>query len=77
MRDQITYGTLEVKVGTKVTWTSQCFGLCTVTFRNGGPDSGPMSKGETFTLTFDVPGSFQYYCQFDPTEMVGTIIVTN
>jgi hypothetical protein len=76
MRDARPYGTLEVKVGTEVIWTSTCFGPCTVTFRSGEIDSGEMAKGDTFKHTFDVPGSYPYYCQFDPAEMTGTIIVT-
>jgi plastocyanin len=76
MHDNISYGTLEVKVGTEVIWTSRCFSLCTITFRTGGVDSGLMKTGDTFKHTFDVPGSYQYYCQFDPAEMIGTIIVT-
>jgi plastocyanin len=76
MRDTRPYGTLEVKVGTEVIWTSACFGPCTITF-SGGVDSGPMKTGDTFRRTFSVPGSYPYYCQFDPEEMTGTIIVTN
>jgi plastocyanin len=30
-----------------------------------------------FKHAFDVAGSYPYYCQYDPSEMVGTIIVTN
>jgi plastocyanin len=77
MHDRISYGTLEVRVGTEVIWTSQCFTPCTITFITGGVDSGPMNKGDTFKHTFDVPGSYKYYCQYDPEEMTGTIIVTN
>lgn len=77
MRDFIPYGSHEVKVGTEVIWTSQCFALCTVTFRSAAIDSGPMNTGDTFKHTFDVAGSYPYYCQYDPAEMVGTIIVTN
>jgi hypothetical protein len=76
MHDTRPYGYLEVKVGTEVIWTSECFGLCSVTFRSGEIDSGPMNKGDTFKHTFSVPGSYPYYCQFDPPEMIGTIIVT-
>lgn len=76
MHDGVSYGTLEVKVGTEVIWTSGCFAVCSITFRTIGIDSGPMNKGDTFKHTFDVPGSYPYYCQFDPAEMTGTIIVT-
>ena len=27
-------------------------------------DSGRMDKGDTFSQTFDTPGTFGYYCQF-------------
>jgi Plastocyanin len=77
MRDTRPYGSLSVKVGTEVTWTSACFALCSITFKSGDIDSGPMVKGDTFKHAFSVPGSCPYYCQFDPAEMTGTIIVTN
>ncbi len=77
MRDQIAYGVRSIKVGTKVTWTSACFAVCTVTFKTIPVDSGPMSKGDTFSHVFEEPGSYDYYCQFDPAEMKGTIIVTS
>ncbi|MFI5262828.1 MAG: hypothetical protein ACHQZR_09775 [Candidatus Limnocylindrales bacterium] len=77
MRDGYPYGTLSIRVGTEVIWTSACLlGPCTVTFRNGEIDSGRMNPGDTFKHTFSVPGSYPYYCQFDPSEMTGTIIVT-
>lgn len=76
MHDRISYGTRQVKVGTEVTWTSACFTPCTITFTTIPVDSGNMAKGGTFSHTFTEPGSYPYYCQFDPTEMKGTIIVT-
>jgi plastocyanin len=77
MRDLIPYGTHEIKVGTEVIWTNKCYGLCTVTFKTAPIDSGPMTNGDTFKHTFDVAGSYPYYCQYDPVDMVGTIIVTD
>ena len=36
-----------------------------------GPDE--MELGDTFSFTFDTPGTFEYFCQFHP--MAGTIVV--
>jgi plastocyanin len=77
MVERISYGTHQVKVGTQVTWTDTCAGPCSITFTTIPVDSGAMVHGGTFSHTFSEAGSFPFYCQFDPTEMKGTIIVTN
>lgn len=40
-------------------------------------DSGLLNPGQTFTHTFDVPGTYKYFCTPHETlGMLGTIIVT-
>lgn len=40
-------------------------------------DSGDLNAGREFTHTFDVPGTYKYFCQPHETAgMLGTIIVT-
>jgi plastocyanin len=40
-------------------------------------DSGDLNAGQTFTHTFDVAGTYKYFCQpHEAAGMVGTIVVT-
>lgn len=68
--------TLQVRVGTTVTWTNQDNVAHSVTFRNGMKDSGLFSQGQSFSYTFNTPGTYQYYCTIHP-SMVATVIVTS
>ncbi len=68
--------TLQVHVGTIVTWTNQNNVSHFVTFRNGMKDSGLLSQGQSFSYTFNPAGSYQYYCTVHP-NMVATVIVTS
>jgi plastocyanin len=67
-----------ITVGTKVTWTNMGKKKHTVTF--GTLFDTDIKPGETFSLTFDKPGTYQYYCvthsESDTEGMVGTITVT-
>ena len=38
-------------------------------------DSGTIKLGDTFSLTFAVPGTYRYDCTFHPGWMVGSIVV--
>jgi plastocyanin len=38
-------------------------------------DSGIMQTGQTFSYTFNNPGTFEYYCTLHP-SMVGEIVVS-
>jgi len=66
--------TLTVAIGTTVTWTNQDSVNHTVTSRTGIFDSGIMSRGDTYSLTFNDVGDFEYYCTLHP-DMVGHVIV--
>ena len=71
---------LEVKVGTKVTWSNKDGSLHTVTSgtpsaKDGKFDGEVQPSTGTFTFTFAQAGSFAYFCQRHPTSMTGTIVV--
>lgn len=63
---------IEVSPGTEITWTNMDQVAHTVT----GDDfsSSSLKAGESFSYTFDLPGSYEYYCAFHP-QMLGTITV--
>ena len=66
---------LEVPVGTTVTWTNAGAAPHTVTADDGAFDSGELAPGASFSQTFDTAGSFAYHCEIHP-NMTGTIVVT-
>ena len=67
--------TLTVKSGTTVTWTNQDSTPHTVTSDSGGEiASETLSKGQTYSHTFNTAGAFTYHCGVHP-SMKGTIIV--
>lgn len=67
--------TVEIPVGTTVTWTNDGGVIHTTTSTDGLWDSGIMSSGDVFSHTFDEAGSFTYICTLHPI-MIGTIVVT-
>ena len=67
---------LEVSVGTTVTWTNSGASPHTVTADNGAFDSGRLPPGARFSQTFDAAGTFTYHCKIHP-QMAGTIVVTD
>lgn len=67
--------TLEVSVGTTVTWTNDGQRPHTITADDGTFDSGRLDPGEQFSFRFDQPGTFAYQCGFHP-DMQATIVVT-
>jgi plastocyanin len=70
---------LTIKVGTTVTWTNLDGAPHNVIADNGEFKSGTLSKGETFSFTFDKEGTYAYYCSFhggpNGNGMSGQIIV--
>lgn len=69
-------GSLTVKAGTTVTWTNHDDEVHTVVstdnpqlFKSAGLDTD-----DTFSFTFDKPGTYKYFCSIHP-RMVGTIVV--
>jgi len=57
-------GETTVPVGTTVTWTNADSAPHTVTADDGSFVSGNMNTGDTFTFTFDEPGTYAYYCEY-------------
>jgi plastocyanin len=66
---------IEVAVGTTVDWTNDDPFDHTITARDGAFDSGVMAAGDTFSQTFDSPGTYEYFCAIHP-SMTGTVTVT-
>ena len=67
---------IQVRTGTTVTWTNQDSAPHSVTFKNGMKDSGLLSQGQSFSYTFNTPGTYQYYCTVHP-YMVATVTVVS
>lgn len=68
------YRSIQVRAGTTVTWTNRDSVPHSVTFQNGMKDSGLLSQGQSFSYTFNTPGTYQYYCTVHP-SMVATVTV--
>ncbi|MDP2726904.1 MAG: cupredoxin domain-containing protein [Dehalococcoidia bacterium] len=67
---------LSINAGTMVVWTNGGNAPHTTTSGAALWDSGTISRGQTFSRTFDTPGTFPYHCIFHQgSGMVGTITV--
>lgn len=66
---------LTVVQGTTVTWTNNDSVSHTVTGDQGGPNSGTLAPGQSYSFTFSTVGSFPFHCSIHP-SMTGTITVT-
>ncbi|HEY2144942.1 MAG TPA: cupredoxin family copper-binding protein [Steroidobacteraceae bacterium] len=66
--------TLTVSVGSKVTWVNKDDEPHTVISDTGVFRSGAMDTDESFSFTFDKPGTYHFTCSIHP-RMVGTIVV--
>ena len=64
---------MTVAVGGTVTWTNDHDQPHTAT-ASGVFDTGSLAPGESKTITFDKPGTYNYICSFHP-FMKGTVIV--
>lgn len=67
--------TIEVPVGTTVTWTNQDVTQHTVYSKTGVFQSDILQQGDTFSYTFDEPGTYDYICSLHP-NMMGQVVVT-
>ena len=68
--------TVEVSAGTTVRWTNDDAVIHTVTARDGSFNSGVMKTGDEFSLTFDEPGTYDYFCAIHPLQG-GQVVVTD
>jgi plastocyanin len=67
-------GSMTVSPGTTITWTNEDGAAHTVTAEGGAFDSGNLNSGDTFSFTFEEPGTYNYFCQYHG-SMTGTITV--
>jgi plastocyanin len=66
---------VEVPVGATVTWTNSDTAPHTATAQDREAlQSGTLNQGDSYSQTFDQPGTFDYFCEFHA-NMKGTIIV--
>jgi len=71
---------ITVPVGTTVTWVQTGNNSHTTTSYDGLWDSGllPGGSGESFSYTFEEPGTFAYFCRpHEAMGMVGSVTVTD
>jgi amicyanin len=68
--------TVTVPVGTTVTWTNKDEVPHTVASSDKGfKGSAGLDTGDSYSYTFDKPGTYKYYCTLHP-FMTGVIVVT-
>ncbi|VVB67597.1 Halocyanin [Candidatus Norongarragalina meridionalis] len=70
--------TLNIAVGTTVTWTNNDDTKHVISSVQGAPSSffsEPLNKGSSFSVTFNHTGSYGYYCTVHP-SMMGNVIVS-
>lgn len=73
INDTFQPGSIAVNVGGTVTWSNQDREH-TVTARDRAWDSGIFDAGQSFSRTFNAPGTIEYFCIIHP-DMVGTVVV--
>ena len=66
---------LTVAVGTKVTWVNDDQVPHTVSEVNKVFRSGALDTDDSFSYTFLIPGTFEYFCILHP-QMIGSVRVT-
>lgn len=71
--------TITINAGDTVVWTNNGQLPHTVTADDGSFDSGLFFSGQTFSLTFDTPGTFPYHCTLHGAPggvgMAGVVVV--
>ena len=65
-----------VTAGSEVTWTNADGFAHSVVATDGSFHSDSLDDGESFTTTFDTPGTFAYVCGIHG-SMTGTVVVTD
>ncbi len=74
--DRFNSSRITVTAGTTVTWVNNGNNLHDTSSLDGLWTSGSFPRGQTFSYTFDKPGTYQYLCrQHLLNGMVGTIVV--
>lgn len=65
---------LTITAGDTVTWTNEDGVIHTATSIDGAFDSGDLDTGQSYSLTFTTPGTYEYLCTPHP-WMTGRIVV--
>jgi plastocyanin len=74
--DRFVSARLTVPAGTTVTWTHRGNNSHTVSAVDGTFESGTLERDDSFSFTFDTPGTYQYLCRQHLLQgMRGTITV--
>lgn len=66
-----------INVGDSVTWTNNDQSAHTSTSKTDLWDSGTLQNGNTFTFTFNAPGSYGYLCTIHPSMQGSVTVVTD
>ncbi len=66
--------TVTIGVGETVTWVNEDAARHNVVADNGEFSSDLFGQGESFSFTFQAPGTYPYHCSVHP-SMTGTVIV--
>lgn len=67
-------GMVKVQPGTTVKWVNKGQHTHTVTSKEARWDSGDLPPGAVYSVTFETPGTYSYYCRHHK-GMLGTIVV--
>ncbi len=64
---------IEIDAGETVTWTNE--DNFTHTVEVDGQEDHQVEQGESFSITFDTPGTYHYVCTLHSKDMDGEVIV--
>jgi plastocyanin len=64
---------IEIEAGDTVTWTNE--DNFTHTVKVDGQEDHKVEQGESFSITFDTPGTYHYVCTLHSQDMDGEVIV--
>ncbi|MGH3073079.1 MAG: plastocyanin/azurin family copper-binding protein [Gaiellaceae bacterium] len=65
--------TIEIEAGETVTWTND--DNFTHTVQVDGQEDHEVDRGDSVSITFDEPGTYDYVCTLHRQDMDGTVIV--
>jgi plastocyanin len=79
--DDFTFGDgipVEIEAGQLLTWQNDDSIRHTVTDDTENPEfsSDAIQPGDTFSITFDEAGTFQYHCSIHPDRMQGELVIS-
>ena len=64
---------IEIRAGETVTWTNE--DNFTHTVEVDGREDHKVGQGESFSITFDQPGTYHYVCTLHSKDMDGEVII--